>query len=394
MSTENQATQEVAPQDQISLEEAFAIFNTPIDEVSSFEEQAARSFDNSMFFEPTPEKGVTDQKTGAQNYTCVIKFLPNIYSPKTPIEKKTIYHLPIIGAPGKVWWFESPLSVGERCPVLTAWLENRNSTDARTKANANQLNKKDKACAIIQVIKDNNCPDNNGKIFLFRLTPGWDLWTILNSKVNPTKEEIDYGAVKENIFDIYSSNHMMLKCTKGSKGRDWSGSTWTTQKAGMFIPGLGGNGRFLTEADRNNKEILAMALDLLKGENANIKKHFSYKPADAQTLERVQKTLNSMFIDKVEIKSAPAATETPDPAATATTPAAPTTPAAQATTPAAQATTPAAPTTPAADPAVPPVAGTQVSDEEFLKTLTKNRCAKLHLRYQVLTEHLQSEDSN
>ena len=100
MSTEVKETKTVA-------EDAFDIFNTNVEDMTSYEElsQYEKKDYSKIFFEPDP-------KAAGKELSFVIKFCPNIYNPKDNIPKRYTYKIPVPERPDKNFTWVSPSSVG------------------------------------------------------------------------------------------------------------------------------------------------------------------------------------------------------------------------------------------------------------------------------------------
>jgi hypothetical protein len=118
----------------------------------------------------------------------IIRFLP---APDTDIPITAIFNHRFNG-PGGFYNQNCPTTIGQPCPVCDAnraiWPTNENL--ARTRS------RKKKWIANIIVIRDPNCPENEGKVFLFRFpkTIYDKMWT----KIQPPKGAVDDPVI---VFD-------------------------------------------------------------------------------------------------------------------------------------------------------------------------------------------------
>jgi len=118
----------------------------------------------------------------------IIRFLP---APDTDIPITAIFNHRFNG-PGGFYNQNCPTTIGEQCPVCDAnraiWPTNEDL--ARTRS------RKKKWIANILVIKDPNCPENEGKVFLFRFPK--TVYDKMWAKIQPPKGAVDDPVI---VFD-------------------------------------------------------------------------------------------------------------------------------------------------------------------------------------------------
>ena len=132
---------------------------------------------------------------------------------------------------------------------------------------------------------------------------GMDIDNLIASKINPSEDERKLGAEPVNVFDPFKSPLMILRCCKGSVGRDFSKSSWAPEKQshGNLVPDKRDDKgnilsyRPLTEADKADqakaREYLVWLMDQLKQDEISLKEQWMYKEPDEKTLEQVRKSL-------------------------------------------------------------------------------------------------------
>ena len=182
------------------MQSMFGVFNKPASETKFKKEDDASG---GVMFKPDPKNSPN------QVFRGVVKFLPNLHDMENMTVTKTTYWVPE-GAQGG-FTYDSPKSIGkyEKCIVADKYWELSGSDDARLKALAKKINYSKKTYALVQVVKDLGKPENDGKIML------WDLPVAIQKKIDsimyPSKEDIDMGAVANNIFDPMLGFAMTLK---------------------------------------------------------------------------------------------------------------------------------------------------------------------------------------
>lgn len=234
----------------------------------------------------------------------VIKFLPNIDesgASETNIVHRVYYKdLPDPDRRGKKFTYISP---GKGCPVMELFFElnslKKSGDMIAEKKIERYLSRKQQACAKIQVIKS---PDKEqiGKIYLFRFQSYGENATIanlINSKLNPTKEQIENGEDKENIFNIFESSVLNIVCKEmtydDAKGRSFTASTWLQKKRGAFIQLEDGRSHEFSNDDLDDKgnlkpEVMPFIDEFIKQltrDDVNMKKWFSYRSPEECTSE-------------------------------------------------------------------------------------------------------------
>jgi hypothetical protein len=80
--------------------------------------------------------------------------------------------------------------------------------------------------------------------------PNATIANLIEKKVNPTKEMLDNGYVKEDVFNIFGSNALIIQCEEaeyeGQKGRDFSKSEFSKNIRSAFV-------EYVNEAGENIK---------------------------------------------------------------------------------------------------------------------------------------------
>lgn len=340
-------SEEIKNPDALEQMDAFSIFGTKVEDLTSYEETERRDW-SKTYLELDPEKG--DQ-------TVLVKLCVNVFNPKDSLPKRYTYKLPEPENPSRSWTFVSPSTVGKKCPAMECFFRlndlSKSSDPAvaeMAKVKKKNLSRKRQRCVAVQIINDLKAPENNGQFRLLRIQEGGDVDNIIASKINPSEDERKLGATPVNVFDPFNSPLLILRCTKGEYGRDFSKSSWAPEAKnhGNMVPAeRDANGnvikyRPMTEADKadaeKSRENLNWMLEELKKPEVSIKENWMYEDPTPEILEKARKSLE--LIENGSYTAAPAehseadgsekmentvVTETPAPAAPAPAPAAPTT---------------------------------------------------------------------
>ena len=212
-----------------------------VNEVVKAEDLGGERIDwDSKFFEPEVGK------------TYMIKFLPNIDSVNNNSALQNIVHrsyynrLPDPERKGKTFTYTAPQGWDKTRNLLMELFLDLNDAKkagdmvAKTKIEK-YLSRKQQACCKVQIIK---CADASlvGKIMLFRFhTFGQNatIANLINQKLNPSKEDLENGFEKENIFNIFEGRVLAVTVEEakadGETFRDFSKSKWHEKKTGATV---------------------------------------------------------------------------------------------------------------------------------------------------------------
>lgn len=265
------------------VESMFGVFGQKVEDVVLKEEDGGSTL---PMFKPDPTT------TPNKKWLGIVKFLPNLEDLKHPTVEKVTYWMedPTTSTGFR---YESPKSLGrfEKCPVASAYHAWSKSDDARLKAQAKKLNYSKKCHALVQVVKDLQNPENNGKIFYWNLPV--KIQKMINSKMYPTKEDIDMGEVEHNPFDPFIGQTMTLKIGVGEHGRDWDECSWSKPDVPTTMILEGETTPLKLSSDANElKEQQQKALQtILNGPKLSV---MTYEPADDATVKKVNQILAIM----------------------------------------------------------------------------------------------------
>jgi hypothetical protein len=119
---------------------------------------------------------------------------------------------------GKYCWYfaDSPDTIGLPDPVKEHYMALIEERTEEAKLEAKNFSRNTNFMANIIVVKDPQCPENNGKIFLWELGP--KLMEKFNGWLQPSESEIDLGAEPKNIFHPVNGYNITLKFKKGPQG--------------------------------------------------------------------------------------------------------------------------------------------------------------------------------
>lgn len=282
----------------VAMDDPFAIFNTKVEEITSYEESEKRDWSKTFLELEAGENG--------KDSVCLVKLCLNVFNPKDSLPKRYTYKLPYPDNPSQTYNFLSPSTIGHKCPVMELWFklkseEKKGDTVAGQKAK--NLSRKRYRAVMVQIIQYISHPELNGQFRILRFPEGMDIDNLIASKINPSEEERQLGAEPVNVFDPFESPLLILRCGKGSVGRDFSKSSWAPEKQshGNLVPDKRDDKgnilsyRPLTKADMQDqakaREYLVWLMDELKKPEISLQEQWLYKEPDEKTLEQVRKSL-------------------------------------------------------------------------------------------------------
>lgn len=256
-----------------------------------------------IFFEPQV----------GQSYT--IKFLPSGMPDKIP--QRTLYkNLPDPERKGKTFRYTSSGNANT-CEVLSLFFElydlKKNGDAVAEKKIEKYLKRSQQGCARVQILSSPVQEDiGRCKLFVFpTFGPNSTISNLIDKKLNPSKKQLDDGAVRENIFNIFESSVMNIECVEktfdGEKGRDFTSSEWLNKKRGAIVKFDDGSVHEFTKKDLNGDQIhpdaekaFAKFAEMLTDEKLSIFKYFAYKEPDDERLDKDTKDYLEKVLTKVK----------------------------------------------------------------------------------------------
>lgn len=250
------------------------------------------------FFEPQPGN------------SYLIKFLPN---PKGDlITHRSVYRsLPDPERKGKTFQYISSGSA-KTCKVLDLFFElnskKKEGDVVAEKKIEKYLSRTNQACTLVQILNSPNKEEiGNIRLFVFS-TFGVNatVANLVNGKLNPTKQQLEDGFEREDIFNIFNSPVLSLICEEGVyngvKGRDFSKSSWAPKNRGAIAIN-GSESREFKASDYDGKVLSEEAkswfqtfLAQITNPDYDVIRYFAYKTENDERLdEETRNYINSVF---------------------------------------------------------------------------------------------------
>lgn len=174
--------------------------------------------------------------------TYLVKFLPNVGGEL--ITHRQVYkNLPDPQRKGKSFHYISSGNA-KTCPALELFFELNQLKKAGDAVAAKKIEKymsrTNQGCCKVQILSSPK-KEEIGQIRLLVFAtfgPNATVANLLNQKMNPTKEQIEQGFEREDVFNIFESSVMSIVCKEavydGQKGRSFEASVWAPKKRGAI----------------------------------------------------------------------------------------------------------------------------------------------------------------
>lgn len=232
----------------------------------------------SPLFEPRPE--------GKKKYVFIFKLLVNLRDPDNSIISKTEYMLEDIEGS---FSYDSLVTFkkSRECPLSKAyWSMNEGKGLDRTvmpewEKEADKLKQRHSHGVFIQIVKDFTNPENDGKIFPYRMPVA--VYKYVKECVAPDPDEVEQGSAEQfDLFNMFNSYNIKVQVTKESKGRK-SVPSLTKDMTAIKIDGK--------EMKEGVQEDMQAVWDLLTNYEHDLAELFEYKEPTEEENIRVKSFL-------------------------------------------------------------------------------------------------------
>lgn len=236
----------------------FDIFNLGVGDIETYKPKESGGSD---LYKPTADQG----KDGT--YRALVRFVPNPKNPSKSIVRKYVYWLEDGNGNGS--YYDSPSTVGDSCPVQDLFFKLRNSDSAVDRKMSENLKRREVFYSLVQIIKDPNNPDMEGKVKVFKY--GYKVKQKIDEELNPQFDE------PTQVFDIFEGKNFELVITKQGGYNAYDSSKFQGKRSAMTV-----NGKEI----ENNAGDKQKVMDLLS--EAPDLSAFDYKKWDEDTRNKVE----------------------------------------------------------------------------------------------------------
>lgn len=195
----------------------FDIFSTSVDDIDLYK----RDKKESVFYSPKAKDGADG------TYKALIRFMPNLKNPKQPIVRKFTYWLE--SPDGKGQNFDSPSTIGEKCPIQQTFYRLKNSESAADRRMAEKLKRRETFYSLIKVVKDPQKPENEGRYFILKY--GTKLKQKIDDEMSPSFDE------PTQIFNPMNGKNFEFIITKQGEYNNYDTSKFQSKKTPVVVNG-------------------------------------------------------------------------------------------------------------------------------------------------------------
>lgn len=201
------------------MEDNFDIFNL---DNEAFVKQEVKRDEDEFIYKPYPELG----KDGV--YKSLVRFLPNITNPKK--SKIHQYYVwlkdPVDGANHKAI---CPSTVGKKSILKDLYWKLKNSASARDQEISKSFSRKEDFYSLIQVVKDSNRPDLEGKIMILKF--GRKVNDLIEQQIKP-----EFGN-PSNPYDLFEGKNFGIHVRKVGEWNNYDLCQFVGERMPLMIDG-------------------------------------------------------------------------------------------------------------------------------------------------------------
>ena len=199
-------------------QDEFDIFSTSVGDIDLYK----RDKKESVFYSPKAKDGADG------TYKALIRFMPNVKNPKQPIVRKFTYWLE--SPDGKGQNFDSPSTIGEKCPIQQTFYRLKNSESAADRRMAEKLKRRETFYSLVKVVKDPQKPENEGRYFILKY--GTKLKQKIDDEMSPSFDE------PTQIFNPMNGKNFEFIITKQGEYNNYDTSKFQSKKTAVIVNGV------------------------------------------------------------------------------------------------------------------------------------------------------------
>jgi hypothetical protein len=225
-------------------------------------------------YNPTADKG----KGGT--YQSIIRFIPWWKDPKHgSIQDKWVsYLVDPITQRGK--YIDCPSSVGKPSPLSDIYWKLKKSESVQMQKLAQNFSRRHSYASLVQVIRDSNAPELEGKIMVYRY--GVKIWEKINAELKPVIGE------PHDPFASLTGKAFALVITKVSGFNNYDQSKFVDKKIPVCIPNA--EGKLIPITEKSDPK---MVYEWVKENSPDLSK-YAYKEWDQETYDYVNHVITAV----------------------------------------------------------------------------------------------------
>ena len=251
------------------MENTFDIFNL---DNEAFVKQEVKKEEDESLYKPYPELG----KDGV--YKSLIRFLPNVANPKK--SKVHQYYVwlkdPVDGTNFKAL---CPSTVGKKSILKDIYWKLKNSPSAKDQDISKSFSRKEDFYSLIQIVKDPNRPDLEGKIMVLKF--GRKVNDLIEQQIKP-----EFGN-PSNPYDLFEGKSFGLHVRKVGEWNNYDLCQFLGDKSALMVSGSP------VEKTEESKNIIT---DYLKTGPLDLDKYEYKEWNDAET-EKIMRIIRNTVPD-------------------------------------------------------------------------------------------------
>ena len=228
---------------------------------------------NTEEYNPSAEKGKN------KVYQSIIRFIPWFEDPNKSIKEKWVSWL-VDPITNKGRYVDCPSSVGKPSLLQEMFFKLRKSDSVQEQKKSEIFSRRHAFASLIQVIKDTNAPELEGKILVWRY--GKKVWDKINSEQNPIIGD------KHEPFRILDGKLFALVVTEVSNYNNYDQSKFLDKKLALCIPDEAG--KLVPVTESTDKMFI---YNYLKEHSPNLNK-YNFKEWDQETYDYVNHVITAV----------------------------------------------------------------------------------------------------
>ena len=187
---------------EVNFNELFGNFSAA-DALAATETKKTGSFSSDGLYKPS----IKDEKCTDQNYRALVRFIPFYHEGKwrTTVSRWECFLKDVNGDNGI--FVVSPKTNGQKCPMRALSYKLYTSDSAIDKSNSKKISVYQQYYALVEVVKDIQHPEYDGKIFIYQFGQK------INDKIENAMKSTEFTE-GFNPFDLYNGRLFEINLTK------------------------------------------------------------------------------------------------------------------------------------------------------------------------------------
>lgn len=226
------------------------------------------------FYQPQADEG----REGV--YKAVVRFLPFHKNPnKSKIQKYYVWINNVVD--GEAFSVDCPSTVGKKSILKDTYWKLKNSQSASEQALAENFSRAENFYSLIQVVKDPNKPELEGKVMVFKFGKK------INDKIEAQLKPLVGNPC--NPYDLFEGKLFALHITKKQKWNNYDSCEFVGDKCPLQLPGE-------SAPISKTKEDMGRVLNWLKENSPELDK-YEYKDWTDEVTEKVHRAIKNIIPD-------------------------------------------------------------------------------------------------